>query len=259
MGYRRSGYSCIRIVFGLLNAFFWVLGSGLIGLGIWLQISYNGFFTILPQHEILNLEYLLLMSGVLFFITAFLGCGGAWCKNGCLLTLYFVLVALFCVAEITCGILGFFFSDHLSSNLQQELLTGMQYYYNISSNNLGITMGWDHVQHELSCCGVHTYFDWFNISAWPGENFVPHSCCIPAFEYIEECGRLNEISMWFPSGCYNQVKLWFEEHLHLFSIFGFVVAVLQLFGMISSMLLFCSIRRRASWKTYKAEKSPALL
>lgn len=151
-----------------------VLGSGLIGLGIWLQISYNGFFTILPQHEILNLEYLLLMSGVLFFITAFLGCGGAWCKNGCLLTLvtyllnffffyffyikillififiqYFVLVALFCVAEITCGILGFFFSDHLSSNLQQELLTGMQYYYNISSNNLGITMGWDHVQHEV--------------------------------------------------------------------------------------------------------------
>ncbi len=58
-------------------------------------------------------------------------------------------MALFCVAEITFGILGYFFSDHLTFNLQQELLTGMQYYYNISSNNLGITMGWDHVQHEV--------------------------------------------------------------------------------------------------------------
>lgn len=47
------------------------------------------------------------------------------------------------------------------------------------------------------------------------------------FITIAECGKLGEISMWFPTGCYHQIQKWFEERLHFVGIAGFVVAFLQ--------------------------------
>lgn len=251
-------YPCLRILFGLLNGLLWVLGCGVVGVAIWLRVSYQGYMSLFPQHELLSLDALVLMGGVLLFVVAFLGCCGAWCKNRCLLISYFVLVVVLFIAELTCGVLGFVYSEPVASTLQNELLTGIRYHYNTSSEN-GITLAWDHLQYQLSCCGVTQYDDWFNITAWPEESSVPHSCCISSFQHIAECGKLGEISMWFPTGCYHQIQKWFEERLHFVGIAGFVVAFLQFFGLTSSMIIFCAVRHRAGVKTYKAQKSPGLL
>ena len=62
-----------------------MLGCGVMGLAIWLRISYTGYISLLPQHEILSLDSVALMGGAVIFVAAFLGCCGAWCKNRCLL------------------------------------------------------------------------------------------------------------------------------------------------------------------------------
>ena len=129
---------------------------------------------------------------------------------------YFILVAILCGTELTCGVLGFLYSEEVSLTLKQELLTGIQAHYNTSPLYNGITFAWDHIQQQvnlhfsksnfskvftfcikepifknyyyysqLSCCGVRNYDDWFNISAWPGELYVPNSCCIPSFEHMD--------------------------------------------------------------------------
>ncbi|KZS07158.1 CD81 antigen [Daphnia magna] len=252
---RRMCYACIRSIFGLLNGLIWIVGGGVIGVAIWLRISYNGYVSLLPQHGLLSLDSVVLMSGTVLFVAAFLGCSGAWFKSSCLLISYFILVAMLCGAELVCGILGFMYSETFSVSLQQELLTGIQTHYNTSEHYAGITLAWNHIQHQLSCCGVHHYEDWFNISAWPGDSRVPHSCCIPSFQYMDDCGQLEEVSMWFPSGCYQKVQIWFKERLYLVGIIGFFIAFIQLLGLVSSMILFCGTRRRAGFKTYKAVKS----
>lgn len=252
---QRRAYNCIRSILGLLNGLFWILGGGIIGVAIWLQISYNGFVSLLPQHELLSLDSAAFLSGTLLFVIAFCGCSGAWFMNPCLLISYFILIFILCGAELVFGVLGFLYSEILSASLQQELLTGIQTHYNTSKQYTGITLAWDHIQDQLSCCGVHHYEDWFNISAWPGNFYVPHSCCIPSFQYMNDCGQLQEVSMWFPSGCYNKAQNWFKERLHLLGIVGFIVVSIQIFGLISSMILFCFTRRRAGFKTYKAVKS----
>ncbi len=79
--------------------------------------------------------------------------------------------------------------------------------------------------------------------------------------------------------------MWFQERLHLVGIIGFVVFFIQVIiyitkiqvifvsyvismkimllfqmsGLLSSMVLFCAARRRAGFKTYKAEKLNSLL
>lgn len=61
---------------------------------------------------------------------------------------YFIFVALLCLAELLTGILGFFYSDAVTSTLQQELLTGIQDHYNASSQD-GFSLAWDHIQHQV--------------------------------------------------------------------------------------------------------------
>ncbi|XP_046452651.1 tetraspanin-9-like isoform X1 [Daphnia pulex] len=252
---QKRGYVCIRSLFGLLNGLFWILGGGVVGIAIWLRISYSGFVSLLPQHELLSLDSVGLIIGAVLFLVAFCGLIGAWFMSPCLLISYFILISILCGAELVCGIFGVLYREIFSASLQQELLTGIQAHYNTSKEYTGITFAWDHIQYQLSCCGVQHYEDWFNISAWPGNFYVPHSCCIPSFQYMSDCGQLEEVSMWFPSGCYNKAQIWLKERIHLVGIIGFVVGVIQIFGLISSMILFCFTRRRAGFKTYTAVKS----
>jgi len=256
-----KGYVCVRTIFGLFNGLVWVLGCGVVAVAIWLRFAYRGYVSLLPQHGILSLDAVVLIGGVILFIAAFLGCCGAWCKNQCLLTSYFLLVALLCGAEVACGVLGFLFSETISSTLRQELLSGIRNHYNVSGQDEGLTLAWERVHYQFNCCGVSSYEDWYNISAWPSQNFVPHSCCIPEFQHYQSCGTQipEEISMFTQKGCYQQVETWFQDRLHFVGIVAFIVAFLQLFGLVSSMVLCCTVRQRSGFKTYKAEVSPRLL
>lgn len=48
--------------------------------------------------------------------------------------------------------------------------------------------------------------------------------------------------------------IYFRKCCNFLKIFQF-----QLFGLTSSMIIFCAVRHRAGFKTYKAQKSPGLL
>ena len=86
--------------------------------------------------------------------------------------------------ELTGGILGFVYREAVASTLQQELQTGIQDHYNTTSQEIGITLAWDTIQVQLNCCGVVDYEDWYKISAWPENSYVPHSCCLPSFQHM---------------------------------------------------------------------------
>ena len=60
---------------------------------------------------------------------------------------------------------------------------------------------------------------------------------------FSDCGQLQEVSMWFPSGCYNKAQNWFKERLHLFGIVGFVIVSVQvsLFCTKSAFIIFSTL------------------
>lgn len=137
----------------------------------------------------------------------------------------------------------------------------------------------------MKCCGVTSYEDWYDISAWPGERWVPESCCRPSynqsFSLTEgsgddspdiDCTKSNDPSRWWDKGCGNAIQMWILYHLHIVGIIGLVIAFLQvfqwnyschfslfyhffflqLFGLIVSMLLFCTMKHKQSSHTYKS-------
>lgn len=247
----RSGYTCVRHVFCSLNVLMWLCGCGILGVGIWLRLSYAGYAQLLPKYSMISADSICIAVGVIIFIVAFFGCCGSWFQSRCMLITYFSLVIFMFVVEFLFATLAFVFRENLESTLREELTEGIRLHYNTTESN-SLQNIWNHIHKEFHCCGVTNYEDWYLIDAWPGKRNVPTSCCLPEFANNTGCGYEGNQDMWYPTGCAEQVQMWFVERLHIVGIVGLVVAFIQLFGLISSMLLFCTVRHKRTSHTYKS-------
>ena len=56
------------------------------------------------------------------------------------------------IVELTGGILGFVYRESVAATLQQELQSGIQFYYDVQSvdNETRLTSAWDHVQLQVN-------------------------------------------------------------------------------------------------------------
>lgn len=187
------------------------------------------------------------------------------------------------LGEFMLGTLAFIFREHLAKSLKDELLFGIEKHYNLTREPGTLPAIWDHIHTEVDkeihnlekksrvilflfslkksvkkifqfhCCGVRDYTDWFRIDAWPTEDRVPDSCCVQRERY---CGRLDSEGrnkeLWYKEGCATAIQMWLVTRLHVVGTVGLVVAFLQLFGQVASMILFCTVRHKRSSHTYKS-------
>ncbi|RZF45361.1 hypothetical protein LSTR_LSTR002804 [Laodelphax striatellus] len=247
----QSGYTCVRYIFCYLNVILWLSGCGVLGVGVWLHVSHTGYTTLLPQYAPLSADVLCIAAGVSLFLITFFGCCGSWFQSRCMLVTYFCMVIFMFLLEFIFATLAFVFRGNLSSVLKDELLAGIEYHYRNPVGN-GLEQIWNKIHNQFHCCGVTGYEDWFDIKAWPEKKIVPDSCCIPEYQNLTYCGQANNPDFWYSKGCAEQVQMWFVERLHIVGIVGLVVCFIQLFGLISSMLLFCTVRHKRTSHTYKS-------
>ncbi|XP_013792103.1 tetraspanin-9-like isoform X2 [Limulus polyphemus] len=236
----RSGYTCVRRTLCWLNLFFWIIGCGILGVGVWLHLAYGGFAKLLPTYRVLSADSLCMAAGVLIFLVGFLGCCGSWFETKCLLVVYFIIVVLVFLLEFTAGTLGFAYRKHIRETLQEELKVGIKDKYTIN-NDAGLKNTWDQIQLKFDCCGVKEYTDWHKIAAWPEKEWVPQSCCLAEFRKNSTCGKTRDIYMWHQQGCYMKIHMWLMERLYIMGIICMAFAFIQLFGLISAMLLICTV------------------
>lgn len=92
----------------------------------------------------------------------------------------------------------------------------------------------------MHCCGVTSYEDWYDISSWPGERWVPESCCRPVynetFSLVEgsgddmpdvNCGKSMNPALWWDRGCTDVFQMWILHRLHVVGTVGLVIGFLQ--------------------------------
>lgn len=246
-----SGYTCIRLVFCWVNVLFWVSGCGLLGVGIWLRIAYEGYASLMPKYALLSADSLAIAFGTITFIFSFFACCGSWFQNRCMLVTYFTLVVLIFVVEFLLGSLAFVYRESLKHSLREELRDGIAHHYNMTSQGPNsLVQIWDNIQTKFGCCGVVNYEDWYMIDAWSDEKWVPDSCCLPA-NYDIGCGKIRDTGIYL-HGCYSQIHSWFLQRLHVIGVVGLMIAFIQLYGLISSMLLFCTVKHKRTSRTYKS-------
>jgi len=214
-----SGYNFIRRSLCFFNLIFWITGCCLIGLGTWLAISDYQYFRILPSYHFLSAENLLLFCGLLTAIIAFFGCVGSWFEKKFLLHSYLIFILIIMVLEVLVGSLGYFYRLNVQSQLKYELLSGIKEHYNETDSN-GIRQGWDHLQTRLKCCGVLSYTDWHNITAWPGLSKIPGSCCMPpktnSVIYDPRRSEKDQFhcDVIYKNGCFKEIWLYFQSSIY---------------------------------------------
>ncbi|XP_033621487.1 tetraspanin-9 isoform X3 [Fukomys damarensis] len=209
-------------------------GCGLLGVGIWLSVSQGNFATFSPSFPSLSAANLVIAIGTIIMVTGFLGCLGAIKENKCLLLSFFIVLLIILLAELILLILFFVYMDKVNENAKQDLKEGLLLYN--TENNVGLKNAWNIIQAEMRCCGVTDYTDWYPVL---GENTVPDRCCM---ENSQGCGRNSTTPVW-RTGCYEKVKMWFDENKHVLGTVGMCILIMQILGMAFSMTLFQHIHR----------------
>ncbi|KAL7305012.1 hypothetical protein TKK_0002801 [Trichogramma kaykai] len=230
----------------------------MLGAGLWMRLNYpyeHGYGTLVPQYPYASSDIVVLAIGCLTFLVAFFGCCGAWFQSRCLLITYFSLVILVFLAEFMLGSLAFIFKDQVGITMKEQLYNGIQEHYSDENVHESGTFAnfWDYIQSTFQCCGVDKYNDWYNIKAWPREERVPDSCCRVRERY---CGKQYENDdrqlNWYQDGCSAAIQMWLVQRLHFVGSVGLAIGFVQLFGLIASMILFCTVRHKRSTHTYKS-------
>ncbi|ELU13376.1 hypothetical protein CAPTEDRAFT_149515 [Capitella teleta] len=256
---------CVKYLMFAMNFIFFLLACAVLGLGIYFLVdkSFIGetFGTVLATVA----SWLLIISGAVVFLIAFLGCIGALNENKFMLILYFVTLMVLFILSLTGAILGIVFHSQIGERVRTEMTETLRNEYGVKlehSYNQAITHSWDKMQTELYCCSVddsswaiYRGSEWYKIQPGVPEHsmpFVPPSCCKKDQygKYIDkqkcqtwnqgppgkQSGIMNEGL--FYTGCYERGKQFIKDVSGYIIGFGIAMAICMLAGMFFSFFLF---------------------
>lgn len=236
----RCGYKCVKFMVVFFNLLFWLAGCTLFGIGTWL-LSNKGEVA----GDYTNINYksapiLCVVIGVVTVVVAFLACCGAIKENQCMLCAYLGLLIVIFVLEITAITLAYVYRENIEKNLRDDIKETMNEY--METAHEAVSKAIDEIQRDFKCCGNYDYKDWFD-TRWGTRHSdsVPRSCCKEASADCNE-NVSEDLTKIYSRGCYDYVRKYLSNNLHVISGFGIWIAVIQLMGMIFALCLCCHIR-----------------
>lgn len=222
------------------------------------------YFTSMAQDQLnYNFGIFLLVVGIFLFIVGFLGCCGILRESKCLLVLFFCVLLLILVAEISAAVWAYTNKDGFESLVKENVKKTVSDEYGDDSTK---SQAFDYIQNHLQCCGGSSPTDWqANSHASKDKVFdmtksssglykIPKSCC-KSFPN-DACKKLAEEVGWvivsfspqieehiYFEGCGDKLIDWFYSFSTYFFIVGFVLMLIQLCGLIFLLIICCSMEK----------------
>jgi len=259
--------SCLKWIVFVFNFIFWLAGVGVLSLAIWFLTrtaevggESHAFMTNLVSD--MTGVYILLGTGGFMTVVGFLGCCGALRESQCLLASFFTVLLILFVGEIVAAVWLYQNPAEFRKLVEEKLLDGIRSKYD---NDQVIRESFDLLQQKYKCCGVDGYQSWSkseknakNVAS--GINYeVPKSCCSdPASNLCETTRNLGVVGLVgsslsgviYTEGCAPKVEKWLKDSdntRYLIGV-GIGVLVMELLGMIFSLVLCCAVRRVVQFK-----------
>jgi len=222
------GASCLKFLFCTFNFLVFLCGGAILGLALWARFDDNFQYAVnlalkdgakypLEIQNVHIVLYIIAAIGGLLLLCGFLGCCGACCESTSLLGLFFTLILLLFLAEISGAIYIFVRKDTIKGELRDWYAKALvQHYY----TNKEIQQLMDETQSRLRCCGAQGCGDYPNIP--------PPSC---------DCQSGPK------PGCFDKVFDQMRNHLTIVAIVAACLVVVELLAMIFACILCSSVRR----------------
>ncbi|XP_077060821.1 CD9 antigen [Siphateles boraxobius] len=206
MGKVEGGMKCVKYLLFVFNFIFWLMGSLVLAVGLWLRLDPNTVSLLGedgPDTFFIGV-YILIAAGGLVMLVGFFGCCGAVRESQCLLGLFFACLLVIFGAEVAAGVFGFLNKDKIIEEIKQF------YDESAKDNNNNATVQSYHI--ILNCCG--------------SPSTEPTMC--------RDIGSNQK--------CDVAIEEFFNSKLFIVGYVGIGIAGAMIIGMIFSMVLCCAIR-----------------
>ncbi|TSK13221.1 CD9 antigen [Bagarius yarrelli] len=218
-----GGLSCVKYLMFAFNFLFWLAGTGVLAIGLWLRFDKKteGLFQVENSPStFLTGVYILIVAGALMMVVGFLGCCGAIRESQCMLGLFFIFLLIIFAAEVAAGIWGLSNQDKIVNEVKQFYTETYNNYQATKQPALKETL--KAIQYGLQCCGpTGTVFDGAS----------------------DSCPKKEGLEQLITTSCPVAIDDLFQSKMHIIGGVGIGIGVIMIFGMIFSMLLCCAVRR----------------
>jgi len=243
-----------KYILCLFNFIFFVVGSVLLCVGIWVAADKTSFLQITHLNNIIqaapptedvieepsfltHTAFILIAVGAFIFIISFLGYCGALQENKVLLTAYGLFLIIVFALQITGIVLCLVYRHQADSQVRTLLKTSLSSSYTSQVDRNMETLSWDLVMSTMQCCGVNNYTDFRDAAQFVDAarkegvgRTVPEACCILQGDHSllqpadEDCvASPTTTNSYLFKGCYNKLLYILSQNLNL--IFGSMLAV----------------------------------
>ncbi|KAJ8249852.1 hypothetical protein COCON_G00230680 [Conger conger] len=218
-----GGIKCIKFLMLAFNFLFWLAGTAVLALGLWLRFDpkTKGLFEGEESPSVFFTGvYILIGAGALMMVVGFLGCCGAIQESMCMLGFFFFFLLVIFAVEVAAGIWGFSNQEKIVNDVTEFYRKTFENYKATKQEVLKETLRLIHF--GLNCCGTTgTIFD----------------------SAKDTCPKKEGLEVLITKNCPEAIEEVFNSKLHVIGGVGIGIAVVMIFGMIFSMMLCCAIRR----------------
>lgn len=218
-----GGETCIKYLMFAFNLVFWLAGTAVFAIGLWLRLDPNTKSLLEGENSpyvFYTGVYILIGAGALMIVVGFLGCCGAIQESPCMLGLFFFFLLIIFAVEVAAGIWGFSNQSKVVNDLINVYVETYNNYKATGDERLKGTLTL--IQNGLNCCGPTGIAD--DIAK-------------------ETCPRGDKLQELITKSCPDAIDEVFDSKLHIIGGVGVSIGIIMVFGMIFSMLLCCAIRK----------------
>ncbi|XP_026183208.1 tetraspanin-9 [Mastacembelus armatus] len=222
---------CVKFLLFFFNFLFWLSGCIILGVSIYLKVNKDG--NQITNESLPGID-LMIAIGVIIMALGFLGCCGAIRENRCMLLLFFISLLIIFILLLAAGILGAVGENKVNGWVKDRL----NKFVPLSSQPENVKADLQKLQQELKCCGlVNGPADWG----------TDQSSC-RCNSTISDCTTTPQ----FTTPCSTQIIDLLQKHMEVVLGIAFAIAILLIFGMVFSMILYCQIGRKGGVTTTAA-------
>ncbi|XP_073944355.1 CD63 antigen-like [Choristoneura fumiferana] len=215
-------YTSVKYSLITVNFLFLITGIIILSVGSSVQSAYNGYHTFLSD-RFFSLPAFCIATGVIIFLIAFFGFYGAYSENYYLIMTFAGAMVLMFVFQLSACIAGYALKGQAVALVQTQLQNTMDLYG--PDKNYDVTVLWDEVQEDFTCCGVLNASDWLQHLNTHEDSRLPMSCCSHVFGTVGQAICNTTVS--HNTGCAIAFGSWVQSHVATIGAAGVFLVLAQ--------------------------------
>ncbi|XP_030336678.1 tetraspanin-8 [Strigops habroptila] len=229
--------SCMKYSMFIFNFLFWVCGSIILGVSIWIRVSKDAQQELEIDSSVFAGVDLLIAVGSIIMILGFLGCCGAIKESRCMLLLFFIGLLLILILQVTGGILVAVYRSQIETYLEKSLQESVNSLRSSTEESKVFQEKLQQFQTMNQCCGLlNGPSDW-------GKN-IGNKICECELKSSSDLCTYYQGRYVYKTPCGDVIIEYLKDHLLIIMGIAFGLAVIEILGLGFSMSLYCQIRRK---------------